>query len=381
MAAHGRNPFPARWGNGLLAALVVSGLFSAQNQPAAAAVAVVSNRTPDEVTFSVTEIGGEPERAQPTQYKIAPGDLTVVPLPRGVNAKLASDTINYDIEADSAYYFGELPSGKIDLDRIGIGDMPKPDPRADLSYLAPLNKSPEADETARTITVKIFVDEKEPSKPAVWERRLRDRVAAASEILERTCGMRLKVIGAGTWQSDSSNTKFEDAVAEFERKADPGDARIAIGFTSQFQIPKGRTHLGGTRGPLNRHILLREWSQYVSEPERLELLVHELGHFMGAVHSPEPDSVMRVILGDKQARARKFQIHFDPLNTLAMNLIAEEWRRHPLYSYAQLSLPTQARLRAIYAAINQTMPDDPSSLQYLRILDRIGGSRITVGPQ
>src|SRR5262249_55295492 len=159
------------------------------------------------------------------------------------------------------YYFGELPSGKIDLDRIGIGDMPNVDPRADLQYLPPSNRSPEADEAARTIPVKIFVDEKEPSKPAVWQRRLRDRVAAASEIIERTCGMRLKVVDTGTWQSDNI-AKFEDAVDDFARKADPGAARLAIGFTSQFQIPHGRTHLGGTRGPLNRHILLREWSQY-----------------------------------------------------------------------------------------------------------------------
>ncbi|HEY2827513.1 MAG TPA: matrixin family metalloprotease, partial [Pirellulales bacterium] len=164
------------------------------------------------------------------------------------------------------------------------------------------------------------------------------------------------------------------------RKTDPGNARIAIGFTSEFQITKGRTHLGGTRGPLNNHILLREWSQVVSEPERLELLVHELGHFLGAVHSPEPDSVMRIILGDRQARVRKFQIHFDPLNTLAMNLVAEEWRKHPLYNYAQMSLLTQARLRAIYGAISQTLPEDNSSLQYLRILDRTA-PRITIGPQ
>ncbi len=208
-----------------------------------------------------------------------------------------------DIQADAAYYFGMLPSGKVDLDRIGVGDMPSPSPA---EPNLPPKISHAADDPARTITVKIFVDEKEPSKPAVWQRRLRERVAAASEILDRTCGMRFKVIDTGTWNSDNL-AKFDDAVDDFARKADPGEARIAIGFTSQFQIVKGRTHLAGTRGPLNNHILLREWSQYVSEPERLELLVHELGHFLGAVHSPEGDSVMRIILGDQQTAPVNFK--------------------------------------------------------------------------
>src|SRR5262249_31961693 len=148
-----------------------------------------------------------------------------------------------------------------------------------------------------------------------------------------------------------------------------------IGFTSQFQITKGRTHLGGTRGPLAHHILLREWSQYVTEPERLELLVHEVGHFLGAVHSPEQDSVMRVILGDKQARAKRFVIHYGRRTTLAINLIADEWRQHPLRSIWDVSADTKDRLRVVYEAINQALPDDPAAAQYIHILQQTGGLR------
>ena len=40
---------------------------------------------------------------------------------------------------------------------------------------------------------------------------------------------------------------------------------------------------------------------------------HELGHFLGSVHSPEADSVMRPVLGDRQSRSVKFRVGFDPV--------------------------------------------------------------------
>ena len=93
---------------------------------------------------------------------------------------------------------------------------------------------------------------------------------------------------------------------------------------------------------------MREWSKVATEPERLELLLHELGHFLGSTHSPEPDSVMRTILADKKARAVAFQIRFDPLNTLAMNLVADELRVHPSARIGNLSVPTQLELTRLY---------------------------------
>jgi hypothetical protein len=370
------------------AASLVGGFFQ---RPSQAAVAVVTNRTTSELNFSVAPADAKDGHAKATDYKLASGDLTVVNIPRGMAASLLlipdrnqkrgsadAAAASYKIQPDAAYYFGELPTGKVELGQIGIGEMPAAgaDPPRPIA-----NLSPDADDAARAITVKVLVDEEEPSKRSLWERRLRDRVAAASDIIEHHCGMKLKVIETDTWQSDYRLSRFEDEISEFTKKVDPGEARLAIGFTSQFEIPKGRTHLGGTRGPFARHILLREWSQVVSEPERLELLVHEVGHFLGAVHSPESDSVMRVILGDRQVRAKRFQIRFDPLNTLAMNLVAEEWRQHPLKTAFDLSQPTKDRLRAIYQAIDQALPDDPAAAQYLHILERTSLPRITVGAQ
>ena len=126
---------------------------------------------------------------------------------------------------------------------------------------------------------------------------------------------------------------------------------------------------------------MREWSQIASEPERLEILLHELGHFLGAVHSPERDSVMRVLLVDKKARARTFQIHFDPLNALAMCLVSDELRRQPANRLAEMRLETQLELYKLYLEIVKTLPDDPAAKIYLGLIDRTRVAPLMAGSQ
>ncbi|MCC7085181.1 MAG: hypothetical protein IT427_09260 [Pirellulales bacterium] len=337
--------------------------------PLLAAVAVVSNRVSHSMRFTVAVGGDKDHPSKPTAYSIASTDLVVIPIPRGQTASLATDDKLYELLPDTAYYFGEVPRGGVELARISLS-TPPPDQEAVVAAKVVLESSGAAPIALRSpvVTVKIFVDEEEATRPAIWSRRLQGRIADASEILQKYCGIGLEVIETGTWQSDDKNSDFDVAVAEFIHEADLGKAQLAIGFTSQYQTPHGRTHLGGTRGPLQRHILLREWSKHISESEKLELLVHELGHHFGAAHSPERDAVMRPLLADRQSRAKNFIIRFDPLNTLAINLVAEEIRDRGVQHFAGLSLPTKLRLKAIYTDIAKALPDDPAANIYLKRL-------------
>lgn len=340
-------------------------LVAVQSQ---AAVAVVSNRIPVEMRFSVI-VGGSAAGSS-KNYSVPAGDLVVINLPGGEAGKLLVEGNKYDLKPDTAYYLGQLSNGSIDLGQITFSTPPQEAPEPVVAAKIPLDPfgNPPVKLQSSSISVKIFVDEEEATRPAIWSRRLRARIAEASEILQKHCGMGLEVVDTGTWNSDNKVHDFDAAVAEFIKEADPGKARVAIGFSSQYQLPRGRTHLGGTRGPLQRHILLREWSNHVSESERLELLVHELGHHLGAAHSPETDAVMRPILGDRQARAKKFIIHFDPVNTLAMNLVAEEMRDRGISQFSQLSSPTKFKLQRIYTDLVKALPEDPAARIYIQRL-------------
>ncbi len=130
--------------------------------------------------------------------------------------------------------------------------------------------------------------------------------------------------------------------------------------------------LGSAQGMLRSHILIRERTATMSEPERAEVLLHEVGHYLGAVHSPDPTSVMRPILDDDKAIHRTFEIGFDPVNALIINLIAEDIRQHDAASVAQLSLATRARLSEIYGALAKAVPNDKSVRQYRAQIDMTG---------
>lgn len=221
---------------------------------------------------------------------------------------------------------------------------------------------------AATIYVKLLVDEEEPAVERLWQQRLQTRLERASEIISQYCDIRFTTAGFGTWQSDNSLSELNRTLREFEIEVDPDPGQIAIGFSSQYRFQKGINGLGGIRGPLRSHILLRESARTVLEPERLEALVHELGHFLGAAHSGEKGSVMRPVMGDGQVRLKSFRIHFDPLNAQLIGLVGGEVSTLRVRRFNQLSPATQRRLIPIYRQLAEQMPKDPAAAKFLEYL-------------
>lgn len=308
-----------------------------------------------------------------------------------------ADGKEYRLAPESAYFLYEKSAGIVGFHKIGLIDDPADEAQVALGQgrmpapAADATQAADKEETTAThvhrITVKILVDDDERAARRVWEARLRGRLNEASQLFERQFGVRFEVAAVGTWKTSNSLEDFAATLGEFEQRVRPEPAQVAIGFTSQYRDPDGATHIGGTRIPLGGHILVREWSQHFSERERYELLVHELGHYLGAVHSPEADSVMRPVLGDRKALATSFAIGFDPLNALAIGLVAERLAEKKVGGLADLPPPVIARLAAIYGTLYQAMPDDAAAPQLLSLVggrhmplashtfDRIGAPR------
>ncbi|MDO4550010.1 MAG: matrixin family metalloprotease [Planctomycetia bacterium] len=199
------------------------------------------------------------------------------------------------------------------------------------------------------IPVRILCDDKVPQALDVWEKRARARIKAASDILERTCFVRLHIIDVSTWTSFSAAKDIRELLRDFEQKVRVAPATLAIGFTGHKNWSIGKTELGVAGHPFFPYILIREAAPGTTEVERLETLLHEMGHYLGAAHSTDENSIMRTVMKDRRGRLSDFVITYDPLNTLAMNLwIRQYYRAKGPFTPQKIETDIQQKLIATY---------------------------------
>ena len=330
--------------------------------PLSAGVVVVQNWTSVKIAFAAS--GGD---GQATRYTVAPSDIAAIPAdgPVAITVGEGAAAVPQQVPINSIIYF-VVKDGILHFQRLvlpGVEDKSDGGAKQTATVQPPAAGPKPKSEPAPIykIPVAILVDTADVRSRANWEKKLRKRLDDCSDIFEHHCRVRFEVVSTGVWQSNSAVHSFDEALADFARKVRPGRARVAIGFTSRYDWIQEESHLGGTHGSLASHVLIREQVGRLSEPERLEVLVHELGHFLGAAHSGDQNSVMRPKLGDRRSTAKSFRIGFDAFNTLVINLVAEELRTRHIWHPTMLSPEAKIAVRGAYMVLAKTIPLDPVS--------------------
>lgn len=312
--------------------------------PVSAAVIVLSNATEQPLACEIRHCARDSEK-----ITLAPGETRAVRV--GKEPLLVAGPDRVLLEPYHAYFLTR-DSGRMQVQGVEIvGKMPAAED---------VGEVPDRESKPVRLGITLLADDADPRARAVWEKALRARVSAAADVIERACGIRLEVDAVAEWRSNPAAKDFPALRKDFETTAKPEKGTIAVGFTSRKSaaITGGIVSPNGTATPLGTHILLRE-NFPRTEAERVELLVHELARALGAVRSPDRLSVMRPRLDDELATSAKHRTTFDPLNLLALNIVAEELRAGNASKLADLSPAGKDRLRAIYDTVAKAVPDDP----------------------
>jgi hypothetical protein len=322
---------------------------------AEAAVIVVANYTQSEVTFTITEPEGKPRKYTLPAYQVLPfviGGPAVMKAPPDAKTPL-------QVEPYNAYYFVSDPVAGLQFKLLELPGQPpeadaKPEPK-------PLPRDPVK------IPVTILVDDADPRVDMLWQDETRKRFERAASILEAQTGFKFEFAGFGTWKSDPKAKQLEVQLAAFEGLVKVKPRALALGFTSR-KIDDGQgVLLGACSGRGASHVLVREWRPK-SEAEKVEALVHYLAVALGAVTSPDTGSAMRPKLGDGQALNRGYVIRLDPLNVLALNLWADQWRAGGA-DVRLLEAADRTRLLRVYKAMLLGAPDDGYAPDLIRDLE------------
>lgn len=332
---------------------------------APAAVVVLGNFTPDSLTCTISEPGKPPQ-----SVAIAPAQILPVTVSGPADAAFATSTGKAAVKLDPYHAYVFVPDDTAGVKIQGVfmpGDPLERDQRPEVN---PPPKGPV------TIPVTLLVDDADPRADALWQRTLRQRFDEAAEVLAAHAPIKLEFAGFATWESSPDSKDMTELLADFTAKVKAKPGTLAIGYTSRVKVdPKESQHLvpfGAVKTAPTGHILLRE-SGPRTEPEKVEAMLHHLGLAFGATlidPDKDPGTVMRSKIADGLALRPQYRYRFDPLNTLALNIWAEELRRAPIAAPTNMTDAGKFRLARIYKALLKERPGDSNALAYLAEFDR-----------
>lgn len=339
-----------------LARIIVLLAIVAQARPGSigAAVVVLDNQSEGSVKVRVAPIGGESR-----ELALAPGDVVPIPVSHSVELTYArgEEEVSARIDPNTVHRFVTKKEGLL-LEQVRFSQS-----RSSRWWHVPGQAGPAP---AVVVPIKILADDEYAQAYGDWQARLRATIAAASESLERHCGVRFDVVAEATWESDDDAGDFRRLEAAFREEAVAAPAWLAIGVTGQFRISEEHPLPHVDRVPFSSHLLLPEVQEGLAEADQLALLLHELGHFLAAAHSPDENSVMRspIVEGKKDVQRRPAGTRFDAINTLAMNLVAQEIRLRGARHVGQIERGTRAAIRAIHGEMAHRVRGDRQPAQF-----------------
>jgi tetratricopeptide (TPR) repeat protein len=176
--------------------------------------------------------------------------------------------------------------------------------------------------TARVLTVRVYADDDFRAHVSSWKERVLGLFDAINPLLERKFRFVVRVESQHSWTRQSgSGAQLTPMLTELEQLEPGEDVDWVVGFVSPLPVFSASIHDLGRARPLGKHLVLRGMNDPIEaqaiaasldllyDDERAELLrarrvhkeqtvlLHELGHLLGALHVAGDECLMSPMYG------------------------------------------------------------------------------------
>ncbi len=191
---------------------------------------------------------------------------------------------------------------------------------------APLEASKPWTKDPRKLEVRVLVDEDFRSQNLRWSKQIEEQLDDANQFLIPALGLELKVAEYRKWDVRTADKTMEEVLGELEAHDDGEDVAWVIAYVSSLSIAADSFEQLGVARALGKHIVVRGYADVgerrafteafprttAEERERVHqarrrhkqtvVLIHELGHTLGAIHETDPGWIMHGSYGPQMSQ-------------------------------------------------------------------------------
>jgi predicted Zn-dependent protease len=197
--------------------------------------------------------------------------------------------------------------------------------RIDLGKAMPAELDPGAPHVGeiKVAKIRVYADADFRGHLTAWKKRVTGEIDYANEMLQPLLGVRLEIVDFKEWDYQAPTAPLDETLGALAKQDSGDDVAWVIGFTGAVPLVTNAQHELGMSEVLGKHLVVRGYADNEERAAFLRafpsidekdidevlgarrrhkqttVLLHELGHTLGAIHETADESILNATYSAK----------------------------------------------------------------------------------